>query len=327
MLRERQGDLPAAQEERRHDRPDDVEVPPLRHEEEEVAKPRVLGGEAHHELRLRLGQVERRPVPLRQRRDEEDEEGQERERVVEDVPRPRRPALVADDVLHAERAGEHDDGKDREPGGDLVAHDLRRRADAAEQRPLVVGRPARHQDADHDQRRHRRDVEDADVQVGDDERAAEGERDEGAHEARHHDVGRQLEERRVRRVGHDVLLQQALDAVGEPLEEAGRPGAVRPDAALDAARHAPLDPGGDAGDGEHEAEDDDAAEGEHRAQVVDPARVGDQAVDEFLHQRSISGATRSRLAITAIRSAIMRLRLTFGTMLMAANEPVRILQR
>jgi len=99
------------------------------------------------------------------------------------------------------------------------------------------------------------------------------------------------------------------------------------DAALDTAGHTPLDPGRDARDREHEAEDHDAAEDEHRAQVVDPARVRDQAVDEFLHQRSISGATRSRLAITAIRSAIMRLRLTFGTMLMAAKEPVRILQR
>src|SRR2546428_814327 len=93
------------------------------------------------------------------------------------------------------------------------------------------------------------------------------------------------------------------------------------------ADHQPLDPGRDARDRDHEAEAHDAAEDEHRAQVVDPGRVRDQAVDEFLHQRSISGATRSRLAITAIRSAIMRLRLTLGTMLMAANEPVRILQR
>ena len=38
--------------------------------------------------------------------------------------------------------------EDREPGRDLVADDLRRRADAAEQRPLVVRRPAGHQDAD-----------------------------------------------------------------------------------------------------------------------------------------------------------------------------------
>src|SRR5206468_11759645 len=84
------------------------------------------------QLGLRLGQVERRPVPLRQRTHEEDEEGDERERVVEDEPSPGRRPLLRDDRLHAERAREHDDREDREPGRDLVAHDLRRRADAAE---------------------------------------------------------------------------------------------------------------------------------------------------------------------------------------------------
>src|SRR5262249_31680974 len=92
-------------------------------------------------------------------------------------------------------------------------------------------------------------------------------------------------------------------------------------------------PGGHSGDRQDEDEDDDAAEDELRAQVGDPGghrlgnpAAGDQAVDEVLH-RSISGATRSKLAVTAIRSAIMRLRLTFGTRLIAANDPVRILQR
>jgi len=129
------------------------------------------------------------------------------------------------------------------------------------------------------------------------------------------------------RVGPIGFLQWLADGIKSLLKEDIVPDAVRPDAALDAAHHAALDPRRDAGDRQHEAEDDEPAEGEHRAQVVDPARVRDQAVDEFLHQRSISGATRSRLAITAIRSAIIRLRLTFGTMLMAAKEPVRILQR
>ena len=58
----------------------------------------------------------------------------------------------------------------------------------------------------------------------------------------------------------------------------------------------------------------------------------DQPLDERLERRlsahrSISGATRSKLAMTAIRSAIMRSRLTCCVMLIAANEPVRILQR
>src|SRR5262249_59117649 len=95
----------------------------------------------------------------------------------------------------------------------------------------------------------------------------------------------------------------------------------------------------DAGDREHEAEHDDAAEDQHRQQLVHPDRDAsrrdaalDEPVDERLHgrelgHRSISGATRSKLAITAIRSAIIRSRLTCCVMLMAAKEPVRILQR
>ena len=58
----------------------------------------------------------------------------------------------------------------------------------------------------------------------------------------------------------DVFLHQQLDAVGEPLQDALRPDAVRPDARLDARPHAALDPAGDAGDVEDEAEDDDRAE-------------------------------------------------------------------
>src|SRR5206468_3187766 len=131
--------------------------------------------------------------------------------------------------------------------------------------------------------------------------------------------------------GDDVLLQHVLDTVGEPLEEAGRSDAVRPDAALDPSHHAAFDPGRDARDRQHEAEDDDPAEKQHGAEVGRPdghgGRGAEQRVDELLHQRSISGATRSKLAITAIRSAIIRFLLTFGTMLMAENEPVRILQR
>src|SRR5262249_48190686 len=100
-----------------------------------------------------------------------------------------------------------------------------------------------------------------------------------------------------------------------------------------------LHPRRDARDGQHEAEHDEAAEGQDGRELMDEGRDGrrhdaavDQATDERLERRvirhrSISGATRSRLAITAIRSAIINLRLRCCVMLMAANEPVRILQR
>ena len=87
-----------------------------------------------------------------------------------------------------------------------------------------------------------------------------GMHDERGDEAHHHDVRREPEERRVGRRRDDVLLQHDLDAVGEPLQEALRPDAVRPDARLDARPHAALDPGRDAGDQwsqQHEAEERD----------------------------------------------------------------------
>ena len=52
-------------------------------EEEAEAHARVLGGEASHDLGVGLGQVERRPVRLGGRRDEED---QDTERLLEHVP-------------------------------------------------------------------------------------------------------------------------------------------------------------------------------------------------------------------------------------------------
>ena len=56
--------LPAAEEERRHDRADHVEVAPLGQEEEQVAHAAVLGDEAGDQLGLGLGKVERRAVAL-----------------------------------------------------------------------------------------------------------------------------------------------------------------------------------------------------------------------------------------------------------------------
>ena len=56
--------LPAAEEQRHQDGADDVQVAPLDQEEEQVAGAGVLGDEAGDQLRLGLGQVERRAVAL-----------------------------------------------------------------------------------------------------------------------------------------------------------------------------------------------------------------------------------------------------------------------
>ena len=84
--------------------------------------------------------------------------------------------LRLDDADHAERAGDHDDADERHRDRDLVADQLRRRAQAGEQRELAVRRVAREDDAVDADRRDRHDVEQADVDVGDDERHRGGRR-------------------------------------------------------------------------------------------------------------------------------------------------------
>ena len=114
------------------------------------------------DLAVCLGQVERGAVAFSGRGDEEDEE---RERLLEHVPVPEPARLVLDDAVQAERAGEHDHADRREHERQLVADDLRRGAQAAEQRVLVEARPAAHHQPDHGQAGHGEEVEQADVHV------------------------------------------------------------------------------------------------------------------------------------------------------------------
>src|SRR5262249_48737786 len=100
------------------------------------------------------------------------------------------------------------------------------------------------------------------------------------------------------------------------------------------------DEGRHAGDVEHEAEDDDRRHRDDADRVHDLGRhacevaLRDQSVEEVLHcsaaflaQRSTSGATMSRLAITVTRSASISPWLTWSMIAIAANDPVRTLQR
>ena len=66
------------------------------------------------------------------------------------------PDWLSDDLVEAHRAGQQDQPDDRQRQRDLVADDLGRRAQAAEQRVLVEARPAGHQQADDRQPADRR---------------------------------------------------------------------------------------------------------------------------------------------------------------------------
>ncbi len=277
--------LPPAEEERDGDGGDDPEVAPLGEEEEGEAEARVLGEVARHQLRLGLGQVEGGAVRFGELAREEDEQGQRRRRVPEGEPLPGEAALGADDALQGECAGHEHRHEDGEAGRDLVGDHLRRRAEAAEERPLGVGGPAGEQDADHRERGDRHHVEDAGVEVGGGDGVAEGQDHEGEREAAEHEVGRRAEEDRVGLGRHEVLLEEQLHRVGNPHEEAAEAGAVRADAALDAAGHPPLPPGDDAREGGAEAHREER-EHEERQDVV-PGPAGQRLHPEPLAQHGV----------------------------------------
>ena len=94
----------------------------------------------------------------------------ERHRLDEREPHAAALSCASHDADHAERAGHQDDADERQRDRDFVADQLRRRAQAGEQRILAVRRVAREDDAVDADRRHRHDVEQADVDVGDVER-------------------------------------------------------------------------------------------------------------------------------------------------------------
>ena len=88
-----------------------------------------------------------------------------RERLLEHVPVGEPARLVEHDLVEAHRPGQQDQADDRQRERDLVADDLRRRAEAAEQRVLVVARPAGHQQPDDRQPADGEEVQQPEVEV------------------------------------------------------------------------------------------------------------------------------------------------------------------
>ena len=223
---------PPSKEQRRHDRRDDDHVRVFGEEEQREAHAAVFGVKSAGQLLLRLGQIERRAVGFREPADQHEDE---RERLREDEP----DVLVVlrvDDFDHAERAGHQDDADERQRDGDLVRDQLRRRAQAREQRVLAVRRIARQDDAVHADGRHRHDIQQADVDVGDVERNLASEEtdrrternDRVDDQRRHHrDDRRGGEHPLVGPHRRDVFLDHQLDRIGDRLQDAVRTDAHR----------------------------------------------------------------------------------------------------
>ena len=181
-------------------------------------------------------------------------------------PHQQRP-LAARDLLHVERAVDHEDAHDRGADGDLGRDHQGGRALAAQQR-VVVGRgPARHHDAVDAQREHGEDVEDADVErdrlqrdlaAADVQGVAERDRREGGQREEDRHERREPEEQPVGAGRHEVFLGQHLERVGERVEAARtarKPkieARLAPDAVLHDRRLLALDPGQEPAQVQHE---------------------------------------------------------------------------
>ena len=162
-------------------------------------------------------------------------------------------------------AGAEDDADEREAEGELVADHLRGGAERAEQRVLVVRRPAGERDAVDADGGDAEDDEQADVDVGDLEEVdalvrvvtrAEGHDGDGDERAGERDDGRDDEERALDGERHQVFLEEELDAVGERLQQAEGADARGSPAVLHAAEDFALEQHGVGDGGERDDQHD-----------------------------------------------------------------------
>ena len=208
--------------------------------------------------------------------------------------------LPLHDLDERERPRHQEHGHEREAHRHFVGHQLRRRAQAAEQRVLVVRGPAAEDDPVDADRRQREQEQEPDVDVGDVERRRElagqpqlrPERDQGERrQRRDHREHRREEVNDLLRAGRrDVLLGDELDEVRQALERPLRAHAVGAEARLHEAHQPPL--------GEHDHEADDRR---HRRDEQHDLDVGQHRRGQDLH-RSTSPSTMSIVPISATRS-------------------------
>jgi len=235
QMDERQG--PAAEEERHAEARERRHVGVLRLEEQGEAHGAVLGVEAGHQLRLRFRQVERQPVRLGERGDQEDEEADE----LGDHG-PHMLLLVGHHVRQIERADRDHRRQHRQGERQLVADHLRRGADRAHQGEFVVRAVAGEHKRVDAQAGERQEEQHARLRRRDDQRNVAAEGFEVWTERDHHEGGerRQQSQGRSEQVeqpvgggGRHVLFEHELERVGDRLEEAHRTDPVRARAVLD----------------------------------------------------------------------------------------------
>ncbi len=238
LVQPRDRRMEAAEEQRRADRADDNHVRVLAQEERRELHGRVFGVIPGDQFRFGFRQVKRRAVRLRQHGDHVNQRRDQAQREeLEDVPGGKRDAvmgqcradlvkaLLLDDLLQAQAAGQQHDRDNRQAHAQFIGNHLRRRPQAAEQRILVVGRPARQHDAIDRQRTPGQHIQNADIDVRRDRPpgvARPPGNDGGGHQRGNQKHDRREDEQDLVHIGRvHVLFEQQLQAVRDGLE-AGR---------------------------------------------------------------------------------------------------------
>ena len=223
-----------------------------KHRELEAGVLRVKTGD---ELGFRFGKIERHAVGFRYRRDEKAEESQN---LRPDVPAQDAAlgmvGLRINDVAQVKTAREKQHADDRHRERKLVAHHLRRTAQAAEQRILAVRRPSGQCDAVNAQSGYRKQRENADVQVRDPEvdlLAPNGprqrigtKRDNG--DRRQRERQRHQRRKKISKFVHArwrrIFLQKKFCAIRQRLQQSMRPDTMRSPSRLHVRHNFALEP-------------------------------------------------------------------------------------
>ncbi len=138
------------------------------------------------------------------------------------------PPLGRHDVRQLERAHHQDDAHHRDEQRNFVGHVLGHGADSPEDRVLVVGGPAGHEDGQDRQGGEAEDQHDPHVHVPDDQGLGEGDHQEGEQHRQEDDDGGQPEDRLIRFFRGDELLAHELEGVGHGLEAPCGPTSMGP---------------------------------------------------------------------------------------------------
>jgi len=159
---------------------------------------------------------------------------------------------VGHNFVEGKAAADHDHTDNGQAHGQLIADQLGRGAQAAQQGVLAPGAPPRQHQPIHPHRREGQDIQQADVDIGhlqlhrmsgDLQIRSKGNHREGHKGGNHGDHRRQEVNGSVHVVRDDILLEQELEAVGHRLQETPGAHPVRSQAILDEPRNAPLGQG------------------------------------------------------------------------------------